>query len=97
MNPFQAACIDACKRTLKSLSYHDIDFREVTGHSENYFVASVPFGEAACEIYVYVEEAGFGCNNNKDWHICEKPAYPNPQELITAFCSALHNKLSNTQ
>ena len=93
MNIFQEACIDACKCTLESLNYHGVEFREITGRSENYFMASVPCSKGACELYVYKDEAGFGFNNNQDWHICEKPAYPDPQERIAAFCTALRDAL----
>ena len=97
MNTFQKSCIDACKRTLESLHYHSVEFREITGRSENYFMASVLSRKGTCQLYVYEDEAGFGFNNNKEWRICEKPAYPNPQELIATFCTALRNALANSE
>jgi len=91
MNEFQRACVATCLRVLREKGFSDCRFREVTGKTERYFVASVSVAERHYEIYVYDDEAGLAID--KQWFPCERPDFRSSKDLIQAFSRMLSDKL----
>jgi hypothetical protein len=88
MNEFQGKCIDAVLALVENIIHDKIDFHEVRGEKENYFVGKVAHPPYAVNIYVYLDEAGFGVEG-KDWVICERADNDSDADLIAALIKKL--------
>jgi len=91
MNEFQRKCIEACRQVLKYKGVGSCSFEKVTGDREDYFLAEVSLGDNLYKIYIYEDEAGF--SRDKEWFICERPAYPTDDELVKRFCESLQEEI----
>lgn len=88
MTEFQGKCIDAVLVFVKNIIHDKVSFNEIRGKKENYFVGKVNHPPYIVDIYVYLNEAGFGVEG-KDWIICERPDYDSDADLIAALIEKL--------
>ncbi len=88
MTEFQKKCVDAVSAFVANIIHDKISFHEVQGKKENYFVGNVPHPPHTVDIYVYLDEAGFGVEG-KDWVICERADYDSDAALIAALIEKL--------
>ncbi len=88
MTEFQRKCIDAVLAFVENLIHDKISFHEIRGEKENYFVGKVPHPSHVVDIYIYLDEAGFGVEG-KDWIICERSDYDSDADLIDSLIDKL--------
>lgn len=89
MTEFQRKCIDAVLAFVENIIHDKISFDEVRGKKENYFIGKVTRPPHTVDIYVYLDEAGFGVEG-RDWVICERPDYDSDATLIAALIEKLN-------
>lgn len=88
MTEFQRKCIDAVLAFVENIIHDKISFHEMRGKKENYFIGKVIHPPYTVDIYIYLDEAGFGVEG-KDWVICERPDYDSDAALIAALIEKL--------
>ena len=84
---FQRKCIEATERRMDAVGLKVV-FDYFEGNTESYYKATTKTDARALEMFVYTDEAGFMINGT-EWHVFEKPDYPNEEELIGRFLADL--------
>lgn len=97
MNNFQRICIKSCKEIFKKKNLNFGGFFEAVGEKSKhydvgrYYVSKLDLGGKTYEIYLYEDSAELVIDNN--YWIREAPDFDTSDEIITAFCNLLEEKL----